>query len=218
MGWTKYQNKSQHRKLTLEKKILLPLLQGFEPVTFWSQVQHSNHWAILKLETNEWTEMFVKLETSEWIEVGVKIDKWILCVCVCEASDKWVNCGVGVCVWSLRQMNESVSACVLRHEWTGVVCDRVQIIILFSKPSGTVCLSLYRENHSSPKSHWPAMPDVHLVFIEKRSVHYTCEKVHLIYNFILPWLELLKFCWTDRTQCVRACTRACVCKREIRRI
>ena len=31
---------------TLEKNILLPLQQGFEPVTFQSWVQHSNHWAI----------------------------------------------------------------------------------------------------------------------------------------------------------------------------
>ena len=44
-GWNVYQNKSQHRKLTLEKKILPPFLQGFEPTTFQSQV-HSNHWAI----------------------------------------------------------------------------------------------------------------------------------------------------------------------------
>ena len=33
-GWNGYQNKSQHRKLTMEKKILLPLLQGLEPETF----------------------------------------------------------------------------------------------------------------------------------------------------------------------------------------
>ena len=38
--------KSRHRKLTLEKKILLPLQQGFEPVTFQSRVRRSNHWAI----------------------------------------------------------------------------------------------------------------------------------------------------------------------------
>ena len=40
------ENKSQHRKLTLEKKNLSPLLQGFEPATFQSRVWHSNHWAI----------------------------------------------------------------------------------------------------------------------------------------------------------------------------
>ena len=45
-GWNGYQNKSRHRKLTLEKKILPPLLQGFEPMTFQSWVQRSNHWAI----------------------------------------------------------------------------------------------------------------------------------------------------------------------------
>ena len=47
-GWNGYQNRSQHRKLTLEKKILPPLLKGFEPATFQSWVQHSNHWAIPK--------------------------------------------------------------------------------------------------------------------------------------------------------------------------
>ena len=45
-GWNRYQNKSQHRKLTLEKKILPPLLQGFEPATFQSWVWRSNHCAI----------------------------------------------------------------------------------------------------------------------------------------------------------------------------
>ena len=45
-GWNGYRNKSQHRKLTLEKKILPPLQQGFEPVTFRSRVWRSNHWAI----------------------------------------------------------------------------------------------------------------------------------------------------------------------------
>ena len=45
-GWNGYRNKSQHRKLTPDKKILPPLLQGFEPVTFQSRVRRSNHWAI----------------------------------------------------------------------------------------------------------------------------------------------------------------------------
>ena len=45
-GWKGYQNKSQHRKLTLEKEILQSLLQGFEPATFQSRVRRSNHWAI----------------------------------------------------------------------------------------------------------------------------------------------------------------------------
>ena len=45
-GRNRYQNKSQHRELTPEKKILPPLLQGLEPRTFQSRVRRSNHWAI----------------------------------------------------------------------------------------------------------------------------------------------------------------------------
>ena len=45
-GWNGYRNKSQHRKLTLEKKIVPPLQQGFEPATFRSRVRRSNHRAI----------------------------------------------------------------------------------------------------------------------------------------------------------------------------
>ena len=45
-GWNGYWNKSQHRKSTLEKKILPPLQQGFESTTFQSRVRRSNHWAI----------------------------------------------------------------------------------------------------------------------------------------------------------------------------
>ena len=54
-GWNGYQNKSRHRKLTLEKKILPLLLQGFEPGTFQSRVQRSNHWAIpIPTELSPW--------------------------------------------------------------------------------------------------------------------------------------------------------------------
>ena len=45
-GWNGYRNKSQHRKSTMEKKILPPLQQGFEPATFQSRVRRFNHWAI----------------------------------------------------------------------------------------------------------------------------------------------------------------------------
>ena len=45
-GWNVYRNKSQHRKSTLEKKILPPFQQGFEPATFQSRVRCSNHGAI----------------------------------------------------------------------------------------------------------------------------------------------------------------------------
>ena len=42
-GWNRYQNKSQHRKLTLGRKIHPLLQQGLKPVTFRSWDWHSNH-------------------------------------------------------------------------------------------------------------------------------------------------------------------------------
>ena len=45
-GWNGYPHMSQHRKSTLEKKILPPLLQRFKPATFQFRVRRSNHWAI----------------------------------------------------------------------------------------------------------------------------------------------------------------------------
>ena len=41
-----YRSKSQHRKLTMEKKILPPLLRGLEPGNFRSRVRRSNLWVI----------------------------------------------------------------------------------------------------------------------------------------------------------------------------
>ena len=46
MGVERTPNKSQHTKLTVEKKILLPLLLGFELTIFWSRVWCSNQQAI----------------------------------------------------------------------------------------------------------------------------------------------------------------------------
>ena len=45
-GWNRYWKSSQHRKLTLDKKILLPFLQGLKTTTFQSRVWRTNHWAI----------------------------------------------------------------------------------------------------------------------------------------------------------------------------
>ena len=56
-GWNGYRNKSQHRKSTLEKKILPPFQQGFEPATFQSRVRCSNHWAIPAPLPNVWTTL-----------------------------------------------------------------------------------------------------------------------------------------------------------------
>ena len=50
-GWNGYRNKSQHRKSTLERKILPPLQQGFEPATFQSRVRRSSHRAQVLCES-----------------------------------------------------------------------------------------------------------------------------------------------------------------------
>ena len=55
-GWSSYQIMSQHRKLTLEKKILPPLLQGFKPATFQShhslttELSRSPRWYFCSLQ------------------------------------------------------------------------------------------------------------------------------------------------------------------------
>ena len=45
-GWNGCRNKSQHRKMIPEKKIVPPFLPGLEPAPFRSRVPHYNHWAI----------------------------------------------------------------------------------------------------------------------------------------------------------------------------
>ena len=75
-GWNGYQNKSQHRKLTLEKKILLPLLQGFEPTTFWSWVQHSNHWAVPR----EWMHVHVFVHMLLCVVINLFLAIIVICL------------------------------------------------------------------------------------------------------------------------------------------
>ena len=58
-GWNGYRNRSQHRKSTLEKKILPPFQQGFEPATFQSRVRRSNHWAIPAPSTAKRWKMYM---------------------------------------------------------------------------------------------------------------------------------------------------------------
>ena len=63
-------NKRQHTKLTLEKKILLLLLPGFELATFRSQVRHSNQQAIsaphVTLYVREMYQTIVEISASSW--------------------------------------------------------------------------------------------------------------------------------------------------------
>ena len=52
LGRNEYRNKNQHRKLTLEKTIHLPLLPGLEPATFPSRDRPSSLSAIPALHSN----------------------------------------------------------------------------------------------------------------------------------------------------------------------
>ena len=74
-GWNGYRNKSQHRKSTLEKKILPPFQQGFEPATFQSRVRRSNHWAIpAPVSWGCIWSVFIPadlLQTAQWVWSGV---------------------------------------------------------------------------------------------------------------------------------------------------
>ena len=80
-GWNGYRNKSQHRKSTLEKKILPPFQQGFEPATFQSRVRCSNHWAIPAPCVLLPCKIWIRCLSSPWRERG-----WI------EFSVKWTSC------------------------------------------------------------------------------------------------------------------------------
>ena len=57
LGSNGYRNKSQQKYLTLEKKILPPLLRGLEPGTFGSRVRLSNYWAIPSSQVGQVTKM-----------------------------------------------------------------------------------------------------------------------------------------------------------------
>ena len=74
-------NNSQHRKLTLEKKNLPPLLPGFELATFRSRVRHSYQQAILRTtyERHEYVSRVINFAPAD--------DKVLACnssACSCE--------------------------------------------------------------------------------------------------------------------------------------
>ena len=72
-GWNGYQNKSQHRKLTTEKKILPLLLQGFEPATFQSWVRHMQL-SILQLQGNG--TLFLDIKNMFIVPLHINGKKW----------------------------------------------------------------------------------------------------------------------------------------------
>ena len=114
-GWNGYRNKSQHRKSTLEKKILPPFQQGFEPATFQSRVRCSNHWAIpaprglipwervLVFININW-RLSTERKSESWAAIGrrsilvmsinflILVFNMYVCVCVClERISFWTS-------------------------------------------------------------------------------------------------------------------------------
>ena len=84
MGVERTPNKSHHTKLTLEKKILLPLLPGFELATFRPQVWRSYQQAVLANNNdnsnNNNKEVFYSLQ-PEWSDsssqkMGLRPVRW----------------------------------------------------------------------------------------------------------------------------------------------
>ena len=105
-GWNGYRNKSQHRKSTLEKKILPLFQQGFEPATFQSRVRRSNHWAI-PAPAVHLTDAFIASPGQKWKTMScllictflpsiycVKADNicCMWCPLLCSKMDQWARC------------------------------------------------------------------------------------------------------------------------------
>ena len=76
-------NKSQHTKLALEKKILPPLLPGFELATFRSRVRRSNQQAIPVIFVPLPDVTCVSMCVSVCVRARVSLDLSLyMCVCV----------------------------------------------------------------------------------------------------------------------------------------
>ena len=122
-GWNGYRNKSQHRKLTLEKKILPPLQQGFEPATFWSRVQRSNHWAIpTPPYTLHVSQIHQNSESDR--EPAVFLCLVLLAMTVLLYVLLWFVC---VHVWMSQCINMCVCVCTVCVRVYCIICSRFNI-------------------------------------------------------------------------------------------
>ena len=65
-------NKSQHTKLTLDEKILPPLLPGYEVATFRSRVRRSNQQAIPAPPSENTRSQSSQLPEPLWTDPGLK--------------------------------------------------------------------------------------------------------------------------------------------------
>ena len=100
-GFNEYRNKSPHRKLTLEKKIIPPLLLWLKPRTFRSRVRCSKHWAIPapQITTTITCYLYSQLSAHKvlipWWSHSEKVYRLLLCsntcLCCCSAFMLWAK-------------------------------------------------------------------------------------------------------------------------------
>ena len=118
-GWNGYRNKSQHRKSTLEKKILPPFQQGFEPATFQSRVRCSNHWAIpapplwfVLIDDRLYSAILRSLEQTHCARMGF-YDELMLNVLRCQLTSNTLHLGPSPSIISKRQLQ--VSSTIVKY-------------------------------------------------------------------------------------------------------
>ena len=122
-GWNGYWNKSQHRKLTLEKKICPLFLQGFEPATFQSWVQRSNHWAILLPGEGRCWGRQVDTGLQWWAlrRMWCPLD-WLCSQSVASVADRWTHI---LCFWGEDREKRPSRVSVVTDGGTRPFCSPV---------------------------------------------------------------------------------------------
>ena len=167
-GWNGYRNKSQHRKMILEKKILPPLQQEFEPATFRSRVRRSNHWTIPVVkgqnpyirDTPHFIRMIESLQAPPNCTL-VTHDCTSMCTNM-EFSQRRASQGPG------REGEKNKTACRCPGDWRLV--------------PGLVCWSGSPNGRSSPKAFVPGLAAV---------VSFTSCEVYDLTTRVPPWGVLL---------------------------
>ena len=132
-GWNGYRNKSQHRKSTLEKKILPPFQQGFEPATFQSRVRCSNHWAIPAplidwlIDDRLYSAILRSLEQTHCARILFYISDWLFSAFFLNIHRSGVLTALA---WLVPHETAAVQAQLLRSVYTIQPCS----VSLHAKP------------------------------------------------------------------------------------
>ena len=162
-GRNGYRNKSQHRKSTLEKKILPPFQQGFEPATFQSRVRRSNHWAIpapftgrtRKAHIYIYIYIYVNQSWShascfDWITINTSADPADMITC------RWSENLWSECLWTKSTLIISFKANAAESiSFQGAMCtelaDSELLLLLYMHMYHLVVFCLY--SHMSIYAH-----------------------------------------------------------------